>query len=116
MIFRLFLWQQFDICDLQTNIELPWSICRWFALHCTAQVLVSRNIQVSGLWVVACRRPIFAAPDRRTKLGTFVDSRHTSGIVGRPSSLGIKLSEHILFDKRFSVNVGDLVSAAFEQP
>ena len=84
--------------------------------HRPAQVVVRGDVQKAGRGVVCGRRPVRAAPVRRTELGRLVDAGFFRGIVLGPAGHRIDAGEDVLVDERPRVDEADGVRLALEKP
>src|SRR2546426_6761025 len=104
-----------DIGDVHARPPLPGHVLLHFAFHEPAVVIVGRDEEASHLGVVGGRRPVFAAPERRTEVGALAGLWNPVSIVVGTAGLRIDALEHVLLDVRGGGDEPDPISAPLQQ-
>src|SRR3989454_6612989 len=99
-VLRALVHGEADIGDVHARPPLPGHVLLHFAFHEPAVVIVGRDEEASHLGVVGGRRPVFAAPERRTEVGALAGPWNPVSIVVGTAGLRIDALEHVLLDVR----------------
>src|SRR5207253_4074867 len=87
-----------------------------FAGDRAAQIFIGRDIEQPRLRAVGDRRPVLAAPKRRTEIRLLAGPGLTGRVDIRPARFRVELEENVLLHKRFAVDEVDLVPTTLEHP
>src|SRR5213594_3247231 len=105
-----------DVLDLGAQPELARLVRLGRAQQRAAEIFVGRDVEVAGLRVVGGRRPVLAAPQRRTEWNLLAGDRLLRLVVLRAAGLRIDLGEHRLLDVGLGVNEADSVGSTLQHP
>src|SRR5207247_3091317 len=105
-----------DVLDLGAQPELALLVGVRRAQERAAEVLVGRDVQISGLRIVGGRRPVLAAPQRRTEGDLLTRDRLLRLVVLGAARSRVELREHRLLDVGLGVDEADAVGLPLQHP
>src|SRR5439155_9763755 len=107
---------QADILRLGAKPQLARIQRHLLAAKASAEIVVSRDVDQSGFLAVGRRRPVLAAPQRRTELNPFANNRFVRGVDDRLTDLGLDAFPDIGVNIGPAGYVADLVRLALQDP
>ena len=97
---------QTDIFGFRPQPKLTFNQRHLLAGKASAEILVGRDVDKAGLRTIRRRRPILAAPQRRTELNPLAGNRLVSRVDNRLASLGLNAFPDVGMNER---PAGDVV-------
>src|SRR2546427_4234051 len=104
-----------DVGDVDARPPLSRDVLLDLAFHEPAVVVVGRDEEASHLGVVGGRRPVLAAPERRTEVGALTGLWNPLRMVVGTAGLRVDAPEHVLLDVRSGGDEPDPLPAPLQQ-